>query len=210
MAVQVKNLSDELIDTICRAIGDSFFDHDYGEKEKGLRKFIPDREVMFRYMKAIFGAGLKSGTVYATSERGEGYILLNGSKQEKVKIGPSLIMVKDIIKALGGVRNAMQFMKEIKIGGIPLDDKLKKEKKDYLQVVMLVVLKEYQGQGYMRQLMEIAYEKADAYGVPCILDTDAQNKLDKYCHLGMRHVGIRKVAEDCYLYDLMRGVNHVE
>ena len=70
---------------------------------------------------------------------------------------------------------------------------------------MLVVRKEYQRQGYMRQLMEFAYEKADTYGVPCILDTDAKNKLDKYCHLGMEHVATRKVAEDCYLYDLMRG-----
>ena len=68
----------------------------------------------------------------------------------------------------------------------------------------LVMLKEYQGQGYMRQLMEFAYEKADAYGVPCILDTDAKNKLDKYCHLGMEHVATRKLAGDCYLYDLMR------
>ena len=50
----------------------------------------------------------------------------------------------------------------------------------------------------------MVFRKADEYGVPCILDTDAQNKLDKYCHLGMKHVGTRKVDDDCYLYDLMR------
>ena len=97
-------------------------------------------------------------------------------------------------------------MKEIKAGGIPIDDKLKKEKKDFLKVEMLVVLKEYQGQGYMRKLMEFAYEKADGYGVPCVLDTDAKNKLEKYCHLGMRRVATRKLAGDCYLYDLMKEV----
>ena len=69
MAVQVKNLSTEQIDEIARAIGDSFYDHDYGEKEKGLCKLIDDREMMFRYMKAIFVAGMKSGTLYSTSER---------------------------------------------------------------------------------------------------------------------------------------------
>ena len=53
--------------------------------------------------------------------------------------------------------------------------------------------------------MDIAYEKADAYKVPCILDTNAKNKLDKYCYLGMHHVATRKVAGDCYLYDLRRG-----
>ena len=204
MAVQVKNLSTEEIDKICRAIGDSFYDHDYGEREKGLRKFIDNREMMFQYMKAIFVAGVKNGTVYTTSERGEGYIMLCGTKWEKMKLGPAIVMLRDIIKALGGFRNALQFLNNIKVGGTPLDDKLKKEKKDYLKVEMLVVLKEYQGKGYMRQLMEFAYEKADTYGAPCILDTDAKNKLDKYCHLGMEHVATRKIAGDCYLYDLMR------
>lgn len=51
-------------------------------------------------------------------------------------------------------------------------------------------------QYYMRQLVEFAYERADTYGVPCILDTDAKNKLDKSCHLGMRHVATRKIAGD--------------
>lgn len=206
MAMRVKNLSKKEIDEICRAIGDSFYDHDYGSKEKGISKYIADREMMFRYMRAIFVAGVKSGTVYTTSEQGEGYIMLSGSNCEKTKIGPAIVMIKDMIKALGGFGNAIQFMKKVKVGGIPLDDKMKKEKKDFLKVEMLVVRKEYQGQGYMRKLLEIAYEKADNYGLPCILDTDAKNKLDKYCHLGMRHVATRKLAEDCYLYDLMREV----
>lgn len=205
MAVQVKHLSTEEIDKICRAIGNSFYDHDYGDREKGLCKFIDDREMMFQYMKAIFVAGVKSGIVYTTSECGEGYIMLCGTKWEKMKLGPAIVMLRDIIKALGGFRNALQFLNNIKVGGISLDDKFKKEKKDYLKVEMLVVLIEHQGQGYMRQLMEFAFEKADAYGVPCILDTDAKNKLDKYCHLGMDHVATRKIAGDCYLYDLMRG-----
>ncbi|MBQ7919025.1 MAG: GNAT family N-acetyltransferase [Lachnospiraceae bacterium] len=209
MAVQVKNLPIEQIDIICRAIGDSFYDHDYGEREKGICKLIDDREMMFQYMKAIFVAGVKSGTIYSTSEQGEGYIMLSGSKWEKMKIGPAIVLLKDMIKALGGFPSALQFLKDIKVGGIPLDDKFKKEKKDYLKVEMLVVLKEYQGQGYMRQLIEFAYEKADEYGVPCILDTDAKNKLDKYCHLGMKHVATRKLAGDCYLYDLMREVQDV-
>ena len=204
MAVQVKSLSTEQIDEIARAIGDSFYDHDYGEKEKGIAKYITDREIMMQYMKVFVVAGMKSGTLYATSERGEGYILLLGSKWEKMKVGAAIQMFKDMIKALGGFKKSLKFLNTIKKGGIALDDKLKKEKKDFLQVVMLVVRKEYQGQGYMRQLMEFAYEKADKYGVPCILDTDAKNKLDKYCHLGMEHVATRKLAGDCYLYDLRR------
>ena len=206
MAVRVKSLSTEEIAEIARAIGDSFYDHNYGEKEKGIAKYITEREMMKQYMKVFVVAGMKSGTLYATSERGEGYIMLMGSKWEKMKLGAAIGMLRDMINALGGFKKSLEFFNTIKTGGIALDDKLKKEKKDFLQVVMLVVRKDYQGQGYMRQLMEFAYEKADTYGVPCSLDTDAQNKLDKYCHLGMQHVATRKVAGDCYLYDLMREV----
>lgn len=202
--IQVKDLTKEQIDEICREIGDSFYDHDYGAREKGITKFIEDREMMFRYMRACFVASLKSGTVYSTGERGEGYIVLSGTKCDKVKISAALGMIVDVVKALGGIKEAYTFMKEMKKGGISYEDKLKKEKKDYLQVFMLVVRKEYQGQGYMRKLMEFAYEKADQYRVPCILDTDAKNKLEKYCHLGMEHVATRKIAADCFLYDLCR------
>lgn len=202
--IQLKDLTKEQIAEIGRAIGNSFYDHDYGENEKGLAKYIKDREQMIKYMTVFVVAGVKSGTLYATGERGEGYVLLMGYKCEKMKINASLGMLFGLINALGGIRKSLDFFKIMQKGGMPLDNKLKKEKKDYLQIVMLVIRKEYQGQGYMRKLMEFAYEKADAYGVPCILDTDAQNKLDKYCHLGMKHVGTRKVDDDCYLYDLMR------
>lgn len=201
--MQVKNLSKEQIDKICDAIGEAFYEHDYGDTEKGLVKYAADKKMMAQYIKAIFVAGLKCGTLYSTSERGEGYIVLSGSKWERMKIGPALTMVKDMVKALG-LRRSVQVIKEINSAGLALDDKLKKEKKDYIKVDMLVVLKEYQGQGYMRKLMEIAYAKADEHGVPCILDTDAKNKLDKYCHLGMKHVATRKVTEDFIIYDLMR------
>lgn len=202
--IQLKNLSEEQIAEIGRAIGNSFYDHDYGENENGIAKYIKDKEQMIKYMTVFVVAGVKSGTLYATGERGEGYVLLMGSKFEKMKISASIGMLFGLIDALGGIRKNLEFFKIMQKGGMPLDDKLKKEKKDYIQIVMLVVRKEYQGQGYMRKLMEFAYEKADAHGVPCILDTDAQNKLDKYCHLGMKHVGTRKVDDDCYLYDLMR------
>ena len=208
--IQLKNLTKEQIAEIGKAIGNSFYDHDYGEKEKGIAKYINDREQMIKYMTVFVVAGAKSGTLYATSERGEGYILLTGSKCEKMKIGAAIGMLFGLIDALGGIKKSLEFLKNIQKGGMALDDKMKKQKKDYLQIVMLVVRKEYQGQGYMRQLMEFAYEKADAYGVPCILDTDAQNKLDKYCHLGMMHVGTRKVDADCYLYDLMRARNLIQ
>ena len=49
---------------------------------------------------------------------------------------------------------------------------------------MLIVTENYQGQGYMRKLMEFAYKMADKNGRPCIPDTDAKGKCDRYVHLG--------------------------
>ena len=39
-------------------------------------------------------------------------------------------------------------------------------------------------------------------GCPCILDTDAKGKCDRYVHLGMKLVQTRK-AGGCKIYDLM-------
>lgn len=55
--------------------------------------------------------------------------MLACSKWEKLKIGPAIVMLKNMIKALGGFKATMQFFKDVKVGGISLDDKLKKEKK---------------------------------------------------------------------------------
>jgi hypothetical protein len=64
-------------------------------------------------------------------------------------------------------------------------------------------------QGFMRKLMEFAYKVAEKNGCPCILDTDAKGKCDRYVHLGMKLVQTRTAA-GCKIYDLMYskdGVN---
>lgn len=174
-----------------------------GEKEAGLCSVIGDRETMFRYMCAIFIAGLESGLLYATSERGEGYIIYTSTEGDEIKFTSGLKMIAGIIGAMG-LKRTMAFLKSVQKPGISLEDQMKEKKKRFVKVEMLVVIKKYQGQGYMRQLMNIAYNAADKYGVPCILDTDGENKRDKSCHLGMKQVGIRKISEDSVMYDLIR------
>ena len=70
--VKVTNLSEEELDRICREIGDSFFDHEYGVRkdkvnEYGLKKLVNTREMMYKYMKASFVAGYESVCMYSTS-----------------------------------------------------------------------------------------------------------------------------------------------
>lgn len=207
--IKVTNLSENEIEQICREIGDSFYDHAYGRKkdgttEYGLRKLLDSREKMYQHMKACFLAGYESGCLYSTSSRGEGYILVT-CKGQDLSFQSGIRMIRAIVKNLGGLRGGIQFLKRIAKGGTTYEDTLKKKKIPYMNLAMLVVRKEYQGQGYMRQLMEMVYEIADEKNLAVILDTDAEDKVERYEHLGMKLVKTRDLGEGVFLYDLYRA-----
>ena len=58
--------------------------------------------------------------------------------------------------------------------------------KDYIDVALVCVKKQYQGQGYLRKLMAEPFAQAKNQGIPLILDTDAEHKAMRYEHIGMR------------------------
>lgn len=207
--IKVTNLSENEIEQICREIGDSFYDHAYGRKkdgttEYGLRKLLDSREKMYQHMKACFLAGYESGCLYSTSSRGEGYILVT-CKGQDLSFQSGIRMIRAIVKNLGGLRGGIQFVRRIATGGKTYEDELKKKKIPYMNLAMLVVRKEYQGQGYMRQLMEMLYEIANEKNLAVILETDAENKVERYEHLGMKLVKTRDLGEGVFLYDLYRA-----
>ena len=207
--IKVTNLSENEIEQICREIGDSFYDHAYGRKkdgttEYGLRKLLDSREKMYQHMKACFLAGYESGCLYSTSSRGEGYILVT-CKGQDLSFQSGIRMIRAIVKNLGGLRGGIQFVRRIAKGGTTYEDTLKKKKIPYMNLAMLVVLKEYQGQGYMRQLMEMLYQIADEKNLAVILETDAENKVERYERLGMELVKTRDLGEGVFMYDLYRA-----
>lgn len=81
---------------------------------------------------------------------------------------------------------------------------MKKEKKPYIFVGMVCVPEQYQGQGYMRKVMELAYAEGNRLQVPVLLETDAKSKCDKYMHLGMQLDGVRDLGKYGKLYDLVK------
>ncbi|MFQ9086417.1 MAG: GNAT family N-acetyltransferase [Roseburia sp.] len=207
--IKVTNLSENEIEQICREIGDSFYDHAYGRKkdgttEYGLRKLLDSREKMYQHMKACFLAGYESGCLYSTSSRGEGYILVT-CKGQDLSFKSGVRMIRAIVKNLGGLRGGIQFVRRIAKGGKTYEDELKKKKIPYANLAMLVVRKEYQGQGYMRLLMEMLYQIADEKNLAVILETDAEDKVERYEHLGMELVKTRDLGEGVFLYDLYRA-----
>ena len=174
---KVRSLSKEKIDEISALIGASFRDCPYAPGE--------------------------GGTFYS-ADHGEGYILITDTNGNHPGFRSIVRMAKRMKNALGGWGRLFSFLKQANSGcdKKPLEIQMKKQKKPYVKVEMLIVTEQYQGQGYMRKLMEFAYKTADKNGCPCILDTDAKGKCDRYVHLGMKLVQTRTAA-GCKIYDLM-------
>lgn len=183
-------------------VAEAFADYPYAPGERGLIYLFPEREALIAYLKVMVRAGLKAGMVYTSSENREGFIIITDTTKP-MPLGAMLAMFKGMIKALGW-RGFQNYAKHCQAGGGSIEMKFRKKKRQFIQIEMLAIQKQFQGQGHMRALIGNAFELADKKGLPCILVTDAALKKDKYLHLGMELVNTRKVDEGSYLYDLIR------
>ena len=183
-------------------IGEAFADYPYKNGERGLKDILGGKDKTARYINAVMQAALKAGGIYPEGEGREAFIAVRTSDQ-RVPAMTMLGFLCSVIRILG-FRGAFRLMKQLNREGPSLEENLKKERRPFLKVEMLCVRKRYQGQGYMRKAMETAFSMAEEMGLPCILDTDAQEKMERYCHLGMTLAGKRKIDERTFLYDLIR------
>lgn len=183
-------------------IGEAFADYPYKNGERGLKDILGGKDKTARYINAFMQAALKAGWIYPAGEGREAFIAVRTSDQ-RVPAMTMLGFLCSVIRILG-FRGAFRLMKQLNREGPSLEENLKKERRPFLKVEMLCVRKRYQGQGYMRKAMETAFSMAEEMGLPCILDMDAQEKMERYCHLGMTLAGKRKIDERTFLYDLIR------
>lgn len=191
----------ELEESKIRKIGHAFGYYDYG-KEEGLVSCYRSQEAAAVYINGFVRMSLKGGMLYTTSERGEGYIAYKLPGQ-KVSLKAGMELVKGLFQSMN-FKELVQFFKVLSKAGPDLKDRMDKEKKPYIFVGLVCVTEEYQGQGYMRKLLEMAFAEGNRLHVPVILDTDAQSKCDKYMHLGMKLEGTRDFGENGKLYDLIK------
>lgn len=168
-----------------RDIGHAFGYYDYGA-ERGLIDLFPGRDAVASYICGYVRMALLGGMLHATSERGEGFIAF---KRPGEKIG---------------ARALLRFARAMAKSGDGLDKRLDREKEPYLFVGLVCVREAYQGQGYMRRVMDIAFAEGNRLGVPVILETDAKSKCDRYVHLGMELAGTRGLGSYGTLYDLVK------
>lgn len=189
--LKVENKSQEEIAEIGRRIGEAFA----AEKE-GIVTMLTEEQTIkaFEIMTESF---YRAGTLYTTSERGEGYVAYWEKKSRPVAIAPALHMIKRFLDELpltaciavaqsGGEQYAKIFRKE----------------PDYIVVSMVVVLREFQGKGFMHKVLEQPFAEAVQKNIPCVLDTDTPLKVKKYIRCGMELCGEKKLKHGISLYTL--------
>ena len=188
-------------ESIAYDIGHAFGYYDYGD-EHGLADAFQNRDAVAEYIGGYVRMTFAGGMLYTTSERGEGYIAYKLPGQ---KLGLKAML--PLAKAFFGCMDfgsVVRFVKIMSKGGSGLDKKLDKEKTPYIFVGMVCVREQFQGQGYMRKVMDIAFSEGHRLKVPVILETDAKSKCDKYVHLGMELAGERRFGDYGVLYDLVK------
>ncbi len=190
-----------LDESIAEDIGHAFGYYDYGT-EHGLIDAFPSRDAAASFICGYVKMAFQSGMLYATSEAGEGFIAYK-LPGEKITLKAGLQLARGFFRAMDP-RALIRFMRIMSKGGSGLGKQLDKAKKPYIYVGMVCVREPYQGRGYMRQVMNMAFDEGNRLGVPVILDTDAKSKCDKYIHLGMELAGTRRFGEHGVLYDLIR------
>ncbi|SEL09461.1 GNAT family N-acetyltransferase [Ruminococcus albus] len=198
---KIKALTESRLNEISAMIGESFWDYPYEEGEGGLKPFFPNKQAMSDYMKTLVVAGIESGTFYST-DGDEGYILITDTEGNHPGFFSIIRMMRGMKTAIGGWKKLFAFLKAANCGDETLEQHLKKKKQKYIKVEMLIVTKEHQGQGYMRKLLTYAFKIAEKKNCPCILDTDAKGKCERYKHLGMKLEKTRYVA-GAKIYDLI-------
>ena len=188
-----------------RQFAEVFAYYDYGDEEIGMVPFYPgypDRTKLVNYLLAMIRIANDYNAVYSTGKENEGILILTDTTHP-YPAAASLKMMRKMVKALG-LRGFKSIMNKFQTGGESLERKYRSEKRQFVQIELLAIKKEYQGRGFMRPLVETAFEVADRRRLPVILSTDAKLKKDKYEHLGMRLVNVRQMDERSFMYDLVR------
>lgn len=182
-------------------IGHAFGYYDYGT-EKGMDACFRSPDAVAEYICGFVRCVLADGFLHTTSERGEGYIAYKLPGQ-KVSFHAAMLLLQGIRRSMS-LAEVFRFARAIAQGGPSLEDLLKKKKEPCIYVGMVCVREAYQGQGYMRKVLDIAFAEGNRLGIPVILDTDARSKCEKYMHLGMQFAGTRKFGEFGTMYDLIK------
>ena len=110
-------------------IGHAFGYYDYGQ-ETGMGVFYSSKEAVANYIAGYVRMAFEGQMLYATSERGEGYIayILPG---QKMNLKAGMAILKALFRNMS-LKEMIRMGKALSNGGKSLQDRMKKEKKDFI------------------------------------------------------------------------------
>ena len=203
LMIPVTYMSEEELDQAALQMARAFNEH----QSRGNAGIFPalglSIERVQKYMKAMLRYGIVTGELHVTSERGEGYAVWSDSRTEKNPFFAAMRMTMEVIAALG-IDGFAQYTAMFSTASGTQERQLKHRNSPYLSVSLLAVVPEYQHQGYMRVMMEDIFREADEKGIPVVLQTDTEDKKDRYCRIGMICTGKRPMGFGVTYYDLIR------
>ena len=197
MSVKINSLREDEIRDIC----DAFADFEYAESEFGMGYLGKSRQAISDYICAYTRMAISERTLYSTSDAHEAFISF---KNPGVNMSPASAV--DLLKTVPGcvdLGHLCVMAKGYGCAGKSYGSILSKLKVPYIYVGMVAVRKEYQGMGFMRKVLEIAFEEGRRQAVPVVLDTDANLKKDKYEHIGMKCVVTQHFKDGVELYGMV-------
>lgn len=190
--IRLENISKTDLQNIANTIAESFLCED-GMITRSLNL----REAS-AYFDIMISEAYRVNSLYATSEKQEGYCIYwhkgKGPSTWReilafftyMKRIPMYKLSNLVVSHHDWTDYEMQFQNE----------------KDYLDVYLVVVRKEYQGQGFFRKMMEELMDIARQDHVIMILDTDSELKAQKYMHVGMEVVTEKVLESGLHMYTL--------
>ena len=187
MITRVENLTDEKLDEIKRLIGEAFVPnelfHNWGSESER-------RDDVLKYMSMYVDYVYKAGELY-TNEDMTGFIGIEDSGRKPVV--PQIVMLNRMMTGFSHSKKKsfIQYVKQVSRSN------KKYAKKRHLEVLMVCVDKDHQGQGVATELVQYAKKMADTLDLPLIFDTDMKKYAEMYMHMG------------CKLYNMIPADNGV-
>ena len=197
MSVRINTLSE----TEIRAIGDAFANFEYADSEWGMSYLGKDKQAVSDYICAYVRMAIRERVLYSTSEDHEAFIAFKRTGHNMRASSATGLL--GVALRCADFRHAGNVAKGFLHSGKGYGAILSKLKIPYIYVGMVAVTEKYQGQGYMRKLLEIAFEEGRRHALPVVLDTDAELKKAKYEHLGMKCATIQSLTDGVKLYGMV-------
>ena len=79
-------------------------------------------------------------------------------------------------------------------------EKRYKREENFVEIFLIAIRPECQGRGWFRKMISEPFELSKNLGCSCVLDTDAEDKVSKYQHVGMKLVDRRKAKDGTEMF----------